>query len=305
MLKKIIALIVCLVAILNFTGCNQSNQQQTNVNAGKIQICVTFNAMKEFAEAVGGDKVAVSTIIPDGSEPHDFEPKAKDLAGLSTARVFIYNGLGIEAWVKEAVAAADNKDLIVVEASKGAALIAIGADQDRLGEQGSYDPHLWLSLKGAEVEVKNIKDALVKADPSNQEYYEKNYADYNARLENLYNEYHEKFKLIQKKGFVTGHAAFAYLCRDFGLTQHSVEDVYAEGEPSAKQLGQLIDYCKKNNTTTIFTEEMASPAVSESLANAVGAKVQTIYTMESAEDDKTYLERMEDNLSKIYVSLAD
>ena len=115
--------------------------------------------------------------------------------------------------------------------------------------------------------------------------------------------YESQFASVPHKNFVTGHAAFAYLCRDFGLAQNSVEDVFAEGEPNAAQLAELVAYCKEHNITTIFAEEMASPDVSKTLADEVGAKVETIYTMESNEDDKTYLERMDDNLRKILASL--
>jgi zinc transport system substrate-binding protein len=104
---------------------------------------------------------------------------------------------------------------------------------------------------------------------------------------------------------VTGHAAFGYLCRDMGLVQNSVQDIYAEGEPSAQQLAALVEYCRENHVTTIFAEEMASPAVSQTLADEVGAGLETIYTMESTEDGKSYLERMEDNLCKIYGSLSE
>ena len=152
--------------------------------------------------------------------------------------------------------------------------------------------------------MKNIKEALVSADPSNKEFYETNCNDYVAQLEKLYTEYQGKFQSVKKKSFVTGHAAFGYLCRDFGLEQNSVEDVFAEGEPSAQQMTELVKYCKENQVTTIFAEEMASPEVSKTLADEVGAKVETIYTIEGGEDDKSYLERMEDNLSKIYDSLA-
>jgi zinc transport system substrate-binding protein len=161
-----------------------------------------------------------------------------------------------------------------------------------------------MSLKGAEIEAKNIKDGLVKADPSNREYYEKNCGDFVSKLESLYAEYDKKFKSVSKKSFVTGHAAFGYLCRDFGLEQNSVEDVYAEGEPSAQQLAELVKYCKKNKVTTVFVEQMASPEISKTLAKEVGAKTETIYTLESTEDGKPYLERMENNLSKIYESLG-
>jgi zinc transport system substrate-binding protein len=306
MLRKWFALLLSLVAILSFTACGgkDARENQTNTEeASKVKVSVTFNALKEFAEAVGGDKVEVSTIIPDGTEPHDYEPTAQDLVGLSTAQVFIYNGFGMEAWADDAIAAANNSNLIAVEASSGATPIT-NTDEAEIEEHGQYDPHIWLSLKGAEIEVKNIKDALVEADPSNQEYYEANYSSFVSQLESLYNEYADKFSDFQKKNIVTGHAAFAYLCQDFGLVQNSVEDVFAEGEPSAQQLTELVSYCKENNVTTIFAEEMASPEVSQTLADEVGANVKTIYTIESAEDGLSYLERMQNNLSEIYESLS-
>lgn len=318
MLKRWAVMLLCLITVVGFSACSSNDNQadkakesstpissseQTNKpEESKIKVSVTFDAMKEFVAAVGKDKVEISTIIPGGMEPHDFEPKAQDLVGLSTARVFVYSGLGMEAWAEEAIKAANNANLIAVEASKGAAAIK-NTDPEEIEEHGQYDPHIWLSLKGAELEVKNIKDALVQADPSNKDYYEKNCDDFVSQLENLYNEYNGKFQSVKKKSFVTGHAAFGYLCRDFGLEQNSVEDTFAEGEPSAQQLTELVKYCRENKVNTIFAEEMASPDVSKTLANEVGANVETIYTIESSEDDMTYLERVSDNLSKIYDSL--
>lgn len=315
MLKKIIATMLALSLLATLTACGGSGGSSTSAassssvsssaagNGKKLNVSVSFNAMKEFAEAVGKDKVEISTIIPDGMEPHDFEPKAQDLVALSSADVFIYNGLGMEAWAEKAITAADNTALIAVDASAGADAIE-NTDPAEVSEHGQYDPHLWLSITGAKTELENIKNAFVKADPANESFYETNYQDYTDQLDTLYQEYSEKFKTVESKSFVTGHAAFGYLCRDFGLEQKSVEDVFAEGEPTAQQLAELVDYCRTNHVTTVFAEEMASPDVSNTLANEVGATVQTIYTMESAEDDLSYLQRMESNLSKIYDSLT-
>lgn len=313
MFQKAAALLLSLTILMGATACSNgspteqqgssSAESTSSAEAEKIPVSVTFNAMKEFVEAVGKDRVEVAAIIPDGTEPHDFEPKAQDLAALSNAKIFVYNGFGMEAWVEDAIKSANNSSLITVEASKGAEPIQ-NTEEEEIEEHGQYDPHLWLSLKGAELEVKNIKEALVSADPSNKEFYETNCNDYVAQLEKLYTEYQGKFQSVKKKSFVTGHAAFGYLCREFGLEQNSVEDVFAEGEPSAQQMTELVKYCKENQVTTIFAEEMASPEVSKTLADEVGAKVETIYTIEGGEDDKSYLERMEDNLSKIYDSLA-
>jgi zinc transport system substrate-binding protein len=305
MFKKWAAAFLCFTVVLFFSACNHTSTDEKTSTADMetIGVSVTFNAMKEFVEAIGGDKVTVSTIIPDGTEPHAFEPKAQDLVNLSEAHILVYNGLGMESWIDDAVDAANNEDLITVCASDG--VTPITNDEEEMEEHGQYDPHTWLSLKCAEIEVGNIKDALVAADPDNASYYESNYDDYITKLENLYNDYAQKFESVEKTSFVTGHAAFGYLCRDFNLSQNSVEDVFAEGEPSAQQLAKLVQYCEDNDVTTIFAEELASTEVSETLANEVGAKVETIYTIASSEDDKTYLERMEENLSKIYASLTE
>lgn len=319
MLKKWAAMLLGLLTAVSLSACGNSQVKQPANTPGqsrapasstestatpdtKLKVSVTFDAMQEFVAAVGQDKVEISTIIPTGMEPHDFEPKAQDLVALSSAQVFVYSGLGMEAWAQGAVSAANNAALVTVEASAGVDAIQ-NTEEEEIEEHGQYDPHIWLSLKGAELEVKNIKDGLVKADLSNKDYYEKNCSAFVAQLESLFTQYNEKFQSVSKKSFVTGHAAFGYLCRDFGLEQNSVEDTFAEGEPTAQQLAELVEYCRANGVTTIFAEEMASPDVSQTLAKEVGAKVETIYTIESAEDDMTYLERMEVNLSKIYESL--
>lgn len=300
-MKKWLVLFLCLAIGFSLTACgNQSNGESTKED--QIQVSVTFNALEELTKAVGGDKVKISTIIPDGTEPHDFEPKAQDLKALNTAQVFVYNGFGMEAWADDAISAADNQDLVVVEASKGATPIT-NTDEGEIAEHGQYDPHLWLSLTGAETEAENIRDGLVQADPDHASYYQDNCTEFVGKLEKLHQEYTQKFQSVTNKSIVTGHAAFAYLCRDFGLTQNSVEDVFAEGEPSAQQLAELVEYCKGNQVKTIFAEEMASPSVSQTLADEVGATVKTIYTMESSESGKSYLERMTSNLSEIYESL--
>lgn len=301
MLKKIIGLAIALTSVLALSACS-SEQTGSTSGPGRLQVVVTFNAMRELTEAIGKDKVQVLTMIPDGTEPHDFEPKVRDLQELSNAKIFIYNGLGMESWVDKTLETVDNKKLIAVDASAG--VKAINAkDEGEENEDGAFDPHAWLSLKDAEIEAKNIKDGLQKEDPTNKEFYEKNYKDFSSSLESLYSEYSQKFSTVTNKNFVTGHAAFAYLCRDFGLKQNSVEDVFAEGEPSARRMKDLIDYCRQNKIKTIFVEDMVSPKVSETLAQEAGAGVSQINTLESKEDNKDYLQSMKDNLEEIYESL--
>lgn len=300
--KQAAALLLAVLLSLSAAGCSQKQQAaQTADSGGKLIVSASFDAPAELARAVGGDRVSVSTIIPDGTEPHDFEPKAQDIRVLNTANVFVYNGLGLESWAEDAVKAADNPALVSVCASDGVASLPAVDEK----ENGRADPHTWLSLRCAETQVKNIAAGFEKADPANAAYYERNCESYLQKLTALDSEYSAKFAAAPKKSFVTGHAAFAYLCRDYGLTQESVEDVFAAGEPSARRLVSLIDYCKKNGVKTVFAETAASKEVSQTLADEVGAKIETIYTVESAEDGKTYLQRMEDNLAKIEASLLE
>lgn len=300
--------IIVLVLILScitfiFSGCNNTNQKtSSSKNKSKVKVVVSFNAMREFASAIGKDKIDITTIIPNGTEPHDFEPTAKDIKTLGSSDIFVYSGLGMESWKDKVINSAGNKNLIAVDASQGVTPIK-NTDNDEIKEHGQYDPHIWLSLKGAEIQSKNIRDALIKADPSNKAYYEKNYNDFSKQLNSLYNEYTTKFASVKNKDFVTGHAAFAYLCRDYGLKQNSVEGIFAEGEPSPKRLEQLVNYCKQNKIKTIFVEDMVSPKVSNTLAKEVGAKVEKIYTLESKQDNKNYIQSMRDNLEMIYNSL--
>lgn len=294
MFKKITAVIVSLICALPVCACAADNSKAT----GKISVAVTFNAMKEFTQAVGKDKVDITTIIPDGVEPHDFEPKPKDMVSLAKSDIVVFNGMGMETWVEDAVTSSGNTSIIKVEASKGVEPI-----KSENAANAQNDPHVWLSLKGAETEVKNIADALIKKDPANADFYKKNSESYIKELEELYNKYNDQFKASDNKDFVTGHAAFAYFCRDFGLEQNSVQDVFAEGEPTAKDMSKLIDFCKAKNVKTIFAEDMVSPDVSKTLANTVGADVKTIYTCESNEENKSYIDRMTENLEKISASM--
>ena len=170
-------------------------------------------------------------------------------------------------------------------------------------DHGTQDPHIWLSLKEATKQAENIKNALVLKDEANKDYYEENFQKLKKDFNDTYEEYAEKFKNISNKNFVTGHAAFAYLCRDFGLTQNSIADIYGEGELTPKNLENLVKYCKENSVKTIFSESASSSSQSETLGKNAGAKVEKIYSLETKEDNMSYLEATRYNYEKIYEAL--
>lgn len=266
-------------------------------NDGKLPVTVSFTAMKKLTEEIGGDKVSISLMVPDGTEPHEFQPRTTDLVRLSRARVFIYNGMGMEHWADKAIQSADNQDLIVVEASRGVNPILL-TDEDEIREHGTYDPHTWLGLEEAKIEARNIRDGLIKADPANRKTYETNYGNFQQKADALKAAYDNRFKNAPRQELVTGHAAFGYLARDFHLTQESVEDAFATGEPPAKKLIALIEFCREHHVKTIFTEETMDPALARTLTNEAGANAESLSTMEE-ETDISYLDAMKENLEKI------
>lgn len=292
MKKKSFIILILLIASFTLFGCTNKKENSSNE---KIKVMVTIYPLKEFAESIGGDKIEVETMVKPGSEPHDFEPKAKDLADLNNAKIFVYNGLGMEDWLDKVVGTIEDKEKVqVVDSSK---------DVDTIKTDGKLDPHIWLSLKEAKTQALNIKNALVKADEKNKDFYEENYNKLAKDMDELLEGNKKRFNEFKNKDFVTSHAAFGYLCRDFGLEQKSVGDVFGEGDPTPQKLKEIVEFSQKNNIKTIFMENAGSTKVSETLAKEVGANVKKIYTIENKEDNKSYIEAMKANLDNIYDSL--
>lgn len=292
--------IFCSVLLLLAAGCGAPKAEKPD--GGKLPVVASFYAMKEITQAIGGDKVDVRTLIPEGTEPHEFQPTTRSMKDLSRARVLVIQGLGMEPWAEEMVKAAETRELVQVVAAQQVQPIQ-NEEKEEIREHGQYDPHAWLSPSCAQLEARAIADGLAKADPANRAYYEANADKFIARLQTLEDKYKKKFRQVHRKDFVTGHAAFAYVCRDFGLEQSSVEGVFASGEPNARQLAALVEFCRERGVKTIFTEAAVSPKTSQSLAREVGAKVVPIHTLEGSEGEGDYLQQMEENLERIYESL--
>ncbi|WP_346884689.1 metal ABC transporter solute-binding protein, Zn/Mn family [Clostridium sp. UBA4395] len=304
-MKKLKVLGALTLIVVMLTACSNRESKNNEEKDNTINIVTSFYGMKALTEEIGGDKVSIESVIPEGSEPHDFDIKAKDMKAIEEADIFIYNGAGMESWIEDVEAAISGKELIVVEASKGVELI--NADEEDGEHEGhnhsGKDPHTWLGLSESKIQGENIKNALVEKDAKNKEYYEEKLKKFNEKIDNIIKEYNPKFKELANKNFVTGHATFGYLCRDFGLTQKSIEGVFAEGEPSPKELQNLMEYCKGNNIKTIFVEELISTQLSDTLAKEVGAQTKQIYTLHSNEDEKSFSDVLKYNVETIYSAM--
>jgi zinc transport system substrate-binding protein len=167
--KKEIALL--LTALVFTAGCGK---EPPAGGEGKIPVVVSFGAMEKLTAAIGGDAVSISVMVPDGTEPHDFEPRAGDLVKLKEAKVFVYNGMGMEHWADKALQSAGSDNRVVVKASEKITPILLDDEEER-EEHGDYDPHTWLGLSEAKEEARAIRDGLIAASPENRDLFMKNY----------------------------------------------------------------------------------------------------------------------------------
>ena len=274
-------------------GCG-SQENKSNEENGKVEVTVSISPIKEFTELIGGDKIEVTSLVPDNAEPHDIDLKPRDFEKLTKSKVFIYNGLGMEDWLDEVKEQISEDKIKYVDTSENG---------NAIKTDGKIDPHQWLSLKEAINQCNNIKVALSEVDPNNKNYYEENYEKVKKDFEELYNEYLPKFQSLEHKNFVTSHEAFGYLCRDFGLKQQALNDLFGEGELTAKKIEDLVKYCDDNNVNTIFSEEEDSQKEAQTLANEINGEVKPLYTLETKVEGKSYLEVMKINLEEIYESM--
>ena len=291
-MKKIISVSIISLFILPLflLGCSASSGKTDD---GKIKVTASISPIKEFTQMIGGDRVDVTSLVPDNVEPHDFEPKTGDYKNVVGQKLFIYNGLGMEPWIDDIKTQIGGTDTNFVDTSKNV---------DSIDTDGKVDPHVWLSLKQAKVQAANIRDALISVDSDGTDYYNQNYDEFEKKVDSLYSEYKAKFDSVSNKNFMTSHAAFAYLCRDFGLNQYYINDVFGEGEATAKTYETLTNYAKSNHIKTIFSESGDTTKEAETLANEIGGDVKEIYTLETKPENLSYFDAIKFDLDEIYNS---
>lgn len=254
--------------------------------------------------------------------------------------MFIYNGAGLESWTDKVINSLSNKDLKVVEASKGVELIKSDHDEDEEEHEheevennknhdatnennnhvhedehdhedhqhGPMDPHVWISPKNAKIEMENIKNAFIELDKENADYYESNYEKYAKMLDELDAKYSESLNKLPNKTIVVSHEAYGYLCKEYGLTQIGIKGVNAETEPDAKKMAEIINYIKENKIKTIFTEELIDPKVSKIIADETGCEVKVLSPIEGLSEEEIknneeYFSIMDKNLENLVGAL--
>ncbi|QQZ59241.1 zinc ABC transporter substrate-binding protein [Paenibacillus sonchi] len=177
-------------------------------------------------------------------------------------------------------------------------------------DHGGLDPHVWLAPSLAIKEVRTIEAALAAASPENAAAFQTNSDAYIAKLEQLDQDFKAGLKDTKRKDFITQHAAFGYLAKEYGLTQVPIAGLSPEQEPSAAQMAKIVEFAKAHKVKTIFFETLVSSNVADTIAGEIGAKSAVLNPIEGlTEADRSsnldYLGIMRQNLEALKTALNE
>ena len=311
-IKLAIIAIVIVIPLSSFAVTQPSFNSEISITENsKLQIITSATFLNEFSQNIGKEMIDVTLLVPMGADPHDWEPTIRDREKLQKADVIIVNGIGYEHWIGS-FDSNDNQG-ILVDTSNGISTLDSEKHDDHAKEDGheeedknnheDLDPHIWLNPVYAQLQVKNIANALSNSDPTNKNYYQSNAAIYNKELDLLDSKIRTELSGC-KTDFITFHNAFSYFSEEYGLTQHTIiSSNDSHGEVTPQTLENIISLARELNIKVIFAEESTSTKTSQVIADEIGGKVLVLSPLEIVSDE-TYVEKMTQNLNNLKDALC-
>jgi zinc transport system substrate-binding protein len=274
-----------------FVFCSFVSVGTAASEAKDIKIVASFYPMYIMAKNVAKDipGVSVQNLTPPLTGClHDYTVTTNDMKKLADAQVFVANGAGMESFLDKIIA--QHPNLKIIQLAGGIPLIK--------GEGNEGDnPHLWVSISNAIIQVKNLGKAMEEFDLTHKELYVKNTANYVAKLEALRQKMHSELAPYKGKSIITFHEAFPYFAQEFDLKIAAVVEREPGSEPSAKELADTIELIKKNGIPALFSEPQYSAYAADTIAKETGAKVYVLDPAVTGPDDyDAYINIMKDNL---------
>jgi zinc transport system substrate-binding protein len=270
--------------LLFLAGCGSSSKQGAE-QEGRQQVVASFFPLAEAVRKAGKGLVDVKDLVPAGAEPHDAEVTPKEVDALHDADLVLTMGHKFQPAIES------------IAEGRGDQAVAI-LDKIGISKEDANDPHVWLDPVLMSKLFTAVRTSL--GDNVNV-----SAADaYAQQLKDLDAEFAAGLKDCKRRTFVTAHDAFGYLARRYNLTQEAIAGVDPEQEPSADRLSELADLVREQHVTTIFTEELVSPRVAETLAREANVKTAVLDPLESADaEGQDYLTRMKANLAALQGAL--
>ncbi len=285
MLKKLFILITVFI----LAGCGINTEKTDD----ELNITATLFPQYDFVREVSGELNHIKLLMPPGAESHSYEPTPKDIIEIEKSDIFIYTGKNMESWAEKILKGIDNKELKVVDISKGTELI-------------EDDPHIWTNPVNAIKMVENIILVLCDADPENEEYYKLRGNNYIQRLKNLDTDIRETVKNAKRREIVSGDRfAMNYFIREYGLMVKSAYESCQHGaEPGAGTVADVISYIKSNDIPVIYYKELSTPKVAKMIGEETNKDILLLHSChnlskEEFEKGEGYLTLMEKNLENL------
>lgn len=265
-------------------------RQRQGVPKHRAEVVTSFYPLHDFASHVDGGRADVSSLIPPGVEPHDWEPATGDVARARSADVRIINGAGFEKWSE-------------VIGGKRAVNTSEGIELTNAG--GGIDPHVWLDPVLAKRQVENIKAALMEADPKNADWYSKNAGAYVAQLDGLDAFVKSELAECKQSDFIAFHDAFSRFAARYGLTQHAIEGMTPEGEVLPQRIEQIVGLAKQLGIKVIYSEDLVDSRLADMIAGELpGGKVLVLSPVEGINKSEQaagvgHIEKMKENVEHL------
>ncbi len=274
----VLVLLVATSAAVVAVGCGSSDPDETDDAttsgaAKRLSIGTTVAPITNIAANIGGDKVTITGIVPEGTNSHTFEPKPSVAELLTGLDVLFVNGLKLEEPTKE-LAEENLKD--------GAEIVEVGT-RSIPESQYVYDfsfpksgdkpnPHLSTDPQYALKYAALIRDTLTKRDPGNADYFQANYARFDAKVSEFDRAMRTSFATIprEKRKLLTYHDAYAYFGRDYGWDIIGAIQAADFEEPTPKEVAGLIAQVKQTEVPAIFGSEVFPSPVLEQIGKEAG-----------------------------------
>lgn len=268
-------------------------------NGDGLTVVASFYPLAEAAQRVGGDLATVENLTPPGVEPHDLELAPDDLEAIVTADVVLYIGGGFQPAIEEGIADAEGIVLDVLDAAGSLRSPQPGEQEE--GEALPADPHVWLDPTRYGGIVEAVAETLSQAQPSQAAMFRSGAEAFRSELSALDRAFADGLATCGSRTIVVNHAAFGYLAEAYDLEQLSISRISPEAEVDPARLAELTSVVEREGVVTIFTEELASPEVAETLAEEAGVDTAVLnplegLTPEQLDAGEDYLSVMRENL---------
>jgi manganese/iron transport system substrate-binding protein len=242
-----------------------------------FRVVTTFTVIQDIAQNVAGSAAVVESITKPGAEIHDYQPTPLDIVKAQAADLVLWNGFNLERWFEKFFE--NVKDVPSVVASEGIAPIGITEGP----YSGKPNPHAWMSSTNALIYVENIRRALVKHDPANTESYNRNAAEYSARIRALDEPLRKRLAAIpeDQRWLVSSEGAFSYLARDYKMREAYLWPINADEQGTPQQVRKVIDLVRKNKIPVVFSESTISDRAAKQVARETGVRYGGVLYVDS------------------------